>query len=118
MSATGCCGCGTFGQARQIPVAWLEAAAEPRTGDWLTVEVSVAALTRAAVWVFAVPLAALLAGAWLGAKAAGAFGLGPDIVSGAVGLGCLALASAFVSCHGGAVVGTLKLRSRHQRMDS
>jgi positive regulator of sigma E activity len=104
-------------RARQIPVAWLDAIPDVRVGDSLTVEVASSALTQVAWMAFAVPLAVLLGGAWLGGTAAGILGLAPDTASGIAGLGCLALASTIMARRGGAMVRVLKLTACRQRTD-
>lgn len=87
-------------------------------GDELTLEVSARALTRVAGMVFAVPLAALFAGALLGRSAAEAVGLEADMAGGLLGLACLALASTITMGNGGVMVAMLKITARRQRTDS
>ncbi len=90
----------------------------PSDAEELTLEVSARALTRVALMVFAVPLAALLAGAWMGRAAADVVGTGADMTSGLAGLACLATASAVMAGNGSAMVGMLNIRARCRRTDS
>jgi positive regulator of sigma E activity len=104
-------------RVRQIPVAWLDTIADVHAGDALTVEVASGPLTQVAWMTFAVPLAGLVGGAWLGGIAAGILGLAPDTASGIAGLGCLALASTIMTRRGGVMVRVLKLTAYRQRTD-
>jgi positive regulator of sigma E activity len=117
MAGAGCGCCGAFQRDRQIPLSWLAAGGEPRVGESITVEVPSAALTRVAAVLFAVPLAALLAGAWLGRLAGGA-ALGADLTSGIAGLICLGSSLLVVARYGAAMAGMLRLTAHRQRMDS
>lgn len=99
-------------------MSWLGFGADLRRGESVAVDVSARALSRVAAVVFALPLAALLAGAELGRWMAELAGLEAELTSAVAGLACLALASTIIAGHGGALVGMLKIVARRQRTNS
>jgi hypothetical protein len=66
-------------------------------------------LTRAACLLFAVPLAALLAGTWLGGMAAKPVAVNGDLAGAMVGFLCLTVAMLIMARRGAAVMGALRL---------
>jgi hypothetical protein len=114
--ASGCGMCGA-GSARRLPVILLDLDASARPGDRVSVRVGAAALNRIAAVCFAVPLAALLAGAAVGRLLPAGPVIDADVSSGLVGLGCLALAFVMVGRNGGALLRMLELDARLERMD-
>lgn len=118
LSRTGCAGhCGWRRPSAQIPVAWLNLPAGTGPGNDVVLAVAAASLTRLAAWVFGVPLAALLAGAWLGESIALALALPPDPGAGVVGLAFLLAASGLVARQGVTLGRMVKFTARLERTD-
>jgi positive regulator of sigma E activity len=115
----GCTGvCGMLpSRSPQIPLTRLDSAAGARYGDRVTLLVAGASLTRLACLVFALPLAALLAGAWLGEALAAVPGWPADFVSGLAGLAGLMAAGTWVASRGAALERGLHLMVRLERTD-
>jgi hypothetical protein len=78
----------------------------------VTLLVDGGALTRLAVLLFALPLAALLVVAWGGSILAVQVGLAPDLVAALMGLGALGLTFSLMARSGGALLRMLKIRAR------
>lgn len=114
-ACTACQGCSSFSGTRELPVTGLSATEPLMPGDAVTLTVPVAALTRVAGVLFGAPLAALLAGAWLGTLLAPPLGLGADLTSGLVGLGLLVAASLVVGRYGRTMTAMLDLKVRRRR---
>jgi positive regulator of sigma E activity len=110
----GCATC-TAGSARRLPVGLLDLDVSARLGDRVAVRVGAGSLNRIAAACFAVPLAALLAGAGLGRLLTAGTALDADVASGLVGLGCLALAFMIVGRNGGALLRMLELDARLEK---
>ncbi|MDZ7669163.1 MAG: SoxR reducing system RseC family protein [Gammaproteobacteria bacterium] len=118
LSRTGCAGhCGWRRPTAQIPVAWLNLPGDTSAGDRVVLSVAAGSLTRLAGWVFGVPLAALLAGAWLGELLAVRLALPPDPGGGIVGLAFLLAASGLVARQGVTLGRMVKLTARLERTD-
>jgi positive regulator of sigma E activity len=112
----GCAAC-SAGSARRLPVMLLALDDSARPGDQVSVRVGVAALNRLATVCFALPLVALLAGAAVAGLLPTASAIDADVVSGLVGLGCLALVFVMVGRSGGALLRMLDLHARLVRTD-
>lgn len=87
-------------------------------GTRVHIEVPARGLTRVAAECFGLPLAALLAGAWFGARSAGWLELDGDTASALAGFTLLALAGVAVASRGAALTRRLELNIRPHGQDS
>jgi hypothetical protein len=104
---SGCKSC-AGSSVRRLPASLLDLGAG-MPGDPITLRVAAASLNRVAAACFAVPLAALMAGAGAGQWLGAAVGVDADLVSGSMGLGFLVLALAAVVRHSDALLRLLDL---------
>lgn len=112
----GACGCRMAGGNGGIPLAALGDTGA-RAGDIVILEASARGLTRVAVRLFALPLAALLLGAWLVRVLPVFPPASADVVSGVFGLVCLAVTARVMARDGGAMVGMMGLTATRLRTD-
>lgn len=111
--AEGVCACNGYrGPDRHLDAAAIGVASQALPGRPVTLLVERAALTRVALRLFAVPVAALLTGAWTGSALATRLGWPSDLPAALFGLGALAVTFALVARNGGALLRTLNLRAR------
>jgi sigma-E factor negative regulatory protein RseC len=86
--------CAGLGGGREARV-WVEDPLGVHPGERVVVAVPEGAVVRASIWVYLVPVVALLLGALLGNALAPRIGLSPDL--GAAGLGVAAMVLAFLA---------------------
>ncbi len=83
--------CAPLGGGREARV-WVDDPLGVSPGDRVVVAVPEAAVLRASLWVYLVPVLALVAGAVAGSRLGPALGLSPDAGAALLGLGAMALA--------------------------
>jgi positive regulator of sigma E activity len=115
-AGAGCGACGTRSPAMSLALLNLDQAA--RTGDRVDLRVAAGSLNRIAAACFAMPLAALLAGAGIGGCASAGTRFDADVASGVVGLCCLAVALAIITRSGSPLLRMLKLTARLERTNT
>ncbi len=114
-SGAPCVGCGPAlgcGPAREIAAERLGLPGRLQEGDAVELGLSGRALTRVAVVCFAVPLAALLAGALLGDAIAASTGSGGDAAGALLGFAGLAVALLMAARRGPELARSLEVQAR------
>ena len=91
---------------------------DPPVGGRLEVSVSAGGMSRVAAVLFAMPVAALLMGAWAGGALAGSVGLEGDVAAAVSGLVALGLACWLAMRSGSALLRMLELNARPQQDES